>query len=168
MQQRSPIALLHRWYSLVREKRAPRQDFLRALLKTFDVDASTGFTQDDVDFVRYMAENFASFDYKTQEEVLTVTKALTSVLSTTGMQLVESLSPSHLLSQLHDDVMSTDQAGNGLEQLPMIRCSVIIGMVMLLKAHLKWLYGLSEECVSLQCNPLLWNSPSCIANVPSG
>jgi cohesin loading factor subunit SCC2 len=48
-----------------------------------------------------MAENFSSFDYKTQEEVFTVVKYLTSVLSTAGMQLVEVLSPSHLLSQLH-------------------------------------------------------------------
>lgn len=56
--------------------------------------------QDDVDFARYMAENFSSFGYKTQEEVFTVIKYLTSVLSTAGMQLVEVLSPSHLLSQL--------------------------------------------------------------------
>ena len=49
-----------------------------------------------------MAENFASFDYKTQEEVLTVLKYLTSVLSTTGSQIVEALAPSHLLSQLHE------------------------------------------------------------------
>ena len=53
--------------------------------------------------MRYMAENFASFDYKTQEEVLTVLKYLTSILSTTGSQIVEALSPSHLLAQLHDN-----------------------------------------------------------------
>lgn len=53
-----------------------------------------------------MAENFAAFDYKTQEEVLTVLKYLTSVLSTSGMQLVEILSPAHLLKQLHEPVQS--------------------------------------------------------------
>lgn len=53
-----------------------------------------------MDFTRYMAENFATFDYKTQEEVFTVIKHLTSILSTAGMQLVEILSPSNLLSQL--------------------------------------------------------------------
>ena len=56
-----------------------------------------------------MAENFASFDYKTQEEVLTVLKYLTSVLSTVGSQLVEALSPSHLLRQLQDLAPSTEQ-----------------------------------------------------------
>jgi cohesin loading factor subunit SCC2 len=47
-----------------------------------------------------MAENFSALDYKTQEEVHTVIQHLTSVLSTAGMQLVEFLSPSHLLAQL--------------------------------------------------------------------
>ena len=57
--------------------------------------------QDDVNYTRYMAENFATFDYKTQEEVFTIIKSLTSVLSTTGMQLLEIISPSHLLTTLH-------------------------------------------------------------------
>jgi cohesin loading factor subunit SCC2 len=47
-----------------------------------------------------MAENFSAFDYKAQEEVLTILKHLTSVLSTAGMQLLAVLSPSHLLTQL--------------------------------------------------------------------
>lgn len=33
-----PSALLQRWYGLAREKRATRQDFLRALVKVFDVE----------------------------------------------------------------------------------------------------------------------------------
>lgn len=49
-----------------------------------------------------MAENFATLDYKTQEETLTVIKHLTSILSTSGMQLIEVVSPSNLLAQLHE------------------------------------------------------------------
>ena len=49
-----------------------------------------------------MAENFATLDYKTHEEALTVIKHLTSILSTSGMQLVEVVSPSNLLVQLHE------------------------------------------------------------------
>lgn len=48
-----------------------------------------------------MSENFAAFEYKTQEEILTVIKFLTSVLSTTGMQMLEIVSPNHLMAQLH-------------------------------------------------------------------
>lgn len=117
--QPEPTALLQRWYSLVREKRAPRQDFLKALVKAFDIPTALKSSQvnilrisrlfilkhtiqDDVDFSRYMAENFATLDYKTQEEVLTVIKHLTSILSTSGMQLIEAVSPSNLLVQLHE------------------------------------------------------------------
>lgn len=62
-----------------------------------------------------MAENFASFDYKTQEEVLTVLKYLTSVLSTTGSQTVETLSPSHLLSQLHEGGSVCQEPSNDVD-----------------------------------------------------
>jgi len=53
-----------------------------------------------------MAENLAVLDYKTNEEVLTVIRHLTSVLSVSGMQLVEMISPSNLLKQLHDDPLA--------------------------------------------------------------
>lgn len=51
-------------------------------------------------YVRFVAENFSAFDYKTQEEVFTVIKHLTSVLSTAGTQLVDKVSPSNLREQL--------------------------------------------------------------------
>ncbi|KAI0088475.1 hypothetical protein BDY19DRAFT_165528 [Irpex rosettiformis] len=152
----APTALLHRWYTLVREKRPLRQDFLKSLTKVFDIEI-TKTSQDDVEFARYMAENFASFDYRTQEEVLTVLKYQTSVLSTTGMQLVEAVCPSHLLKQLHDESAMQGQEPPpevGFEiipeeefqrQLPMIRSSIIICIIMLLKTYLKALYGISEE-----------------------
>uniref|UniRef100_A0A0W0G0I9 Sister chromatid cohesion protein n=1 Tax=Moniliophthora roreri TaxID=221103 RepID=A0A0W0G0I9_MONRR len=98
----TPIAVLQRWYSLVREKRQPRQDFLKALVKVFQENSNYASFQDDVDFARYMAENFAAFDYKTLEEVLTVIKALTTTLSTTGTHILEVLSPSHLLATLRE------------------------------------------------------------------
>jgi len=37
---------------------------------------------------------------------------------------------------------------DSLDRLPLMRTSVIIAMVMLLKAHLKSLYSLSEMCVT--------------------
>lgn len=97
---RGGTALLHRWFALVREKRGPKLEFLRALVRAFEVGTSLTAAQEDVNFARYMAENFAAFDYKTQEEVLLVVKSLTTVLSTAGMQCVEALSPGHLLAQL--------------------------------------------------------------------
>jgi cohesin loading factor subunit SCC2 len=40
-----PTALLQRWYSLVREKRTSRQDFLKSLVKVFDLPISLHSTQ---------------------------------------------------------------------------------------------------------------------------
>ena len=127
-----------------------------------------------MDYCRYMAENFATFEYKTQEEVLTVIKFLTNILSTTGMQVLEILSPSHLLTHLHgpsrplpppqgtlsphdrqdDNAMDVVSASPEKIDRPeakqydrpaLMRTSVIVAMVMLLKVHLKALYSLSEE-----------------------
>ncbi|KAH8818805.1 sister chromatid cohesion C-terminus-domain-containing protein [Flagelloscypha sp. PMI_526] len=159
LQGTMPVALLGRWYALVREKRVSRQDFLRSLVKVFQENQEYKASQDDVDFIRYMAENFSSFEYKTQEEVFTVIKYLTSVLSTTGMQVVELVSPSHLMAQLHNSQEAAPMAVDGttpeqlLEKIPLFRTTIVIGIVMLLKAHLKVLYGLSEEkCTKFELN----------------
>ena len=107
-----------------------------------------------MDFTRYMAENFAALEYKTQEEVLTVIKHLTAILSTAGMHVLELISPSHLLAQLRSPTKSSLQVNaeqidypRTLDEskIPLMRTSVIITMVMLLKAYLKMLYSLSEE-----------------------
>jgi len=179
--QPTPIALLQRWYSHVREKRQTRQDFLKSLVKVFQESSSYESTQDDVNYTRYMAENFATFDYKTQEEVFTVIKSLTSVLSTTGMQLLEIISPSHLLTTLHEtsqpevivpvessttnhamDIVPTEVAASTKEydKVQLMRTSVIIAMVMLLKAHLKTLYSLSED----KCNKFAIGKKSAIGD----
>jgi len=181
--QPGPIALLQRWYSLVREKRPTRQDFLKALVKVFQGNPSNQISQNDVDFTRYMAENFASFDYKTQEEVITVIKYLTTVLSTTGTQLLETISPSHLLAQLHsisqpipiaqapdgdgmDVALDKNANPNGSdlqEKIALMRSSVVIAMVMLLKLHLKTQYSLSED----KCNKFVLGKKSAIGDKPA-
>ncbi|KAH7925870.1 hypothetical protein BV22DRAFT_1088167 [Leucogyrophana mollusca] len=195
--QPDPIALLQRWHSLVREKRGPRMDFLKSLVRVFDIGSSMKSSQDDVDFARYMTENFSAFDYRTQEEVIVVIKHLTSVLSTTGMQLIEMISPSHLLAQLHDSpallpmsqqidapppAASTTQGKHhtsflstwralqpclGATARPLdiavMRSSVVIGMIMLLKTHLKVLYGLSEE----KCSKFVSGKKSAIGDKPA-
>ncbi|KAL1743690.1 sister chromatid cohesion C-terminus-domain-containing protein [Schizophyllum fasciatum] len=164
--QPTPTALFQRWYSLVREKRAPRQDFLRALVKVFPDGSTLTAAQDDVEFARYMAENFSALDYKSQEEVLMVIKALTNVLATTGIQVLEGLSPSHLLSHMRPaDAMDVDADAfepgvPTADCLPQRRLSVIIAMVMLLKAYLKSLYGLSED----KCSKFVFGKKSAIGD----
>jgi len=153
-------------------------------VKIFQENQSYESTQDDVNYTRYMAENFAAFDYKTLEEVLTVIKYLTNVLSTTGMQLLEIVSPSHLLTHLHGVSQSQPQTENPQEasvvgpagdapqgtldgkecnRVATMRTSVIIALVMLLKAHLKTLYSLSEE----KCNKFIIGKKSALGDKPA-
>ncbi|KAL5482593.1 SCC2 [Sanghuangporus weigelae] len=178
--QLGPVALLGRWYALVREKRATRQEFLRSILKVFEL-RDVGKTDDDtVQFSRYMAENFASFDYRTQEEVLTVLKTLTRELAETGAQLVERIAPGNLLAQLRsqDREIGDDQAqiaeSSSLlrpdlaslpvgEQIFSARSTCIVGMIMLLKSYLKSTYGLSEE----KCQKFVLGKKSAIGDRPA-
>lgn len=112
--------------------------------KVFDMQEMT--TQQDIYFARYMADNLACFEYKVQEDVLTVAKHLTSVLSTSGAQLIETVSPAHLLAQLHgDEGVNQERVVVSEGMLPSMQVSVIISVVMLLKAYLKSTYGISEE-----------------------
>ncbi|KAL5519986.1 hypothetical protein ACEPAG_1646 [Sanghuangporus baumii] len=178
--QLGPVALLGRWYALVREKRATRQEFLRSILKVFEL-RDVGKTDDDtVHFTRYMAENFASFDYRTQEEVLTVLKTLTRELAETGAQLVERIAPGNLLAQLRsqDREIGDDQAqmaeSSSLlrpdlaslpveEQISSARSTCIVGMIMLLKSYLKSTYGLSED----KCQKFVLGKKSAIGDRPA-
>ncbi|KAI0078215.1 ARM repeat-containing protein [Panus rudis PR-1116 ss-1] len=166
----APMALLQRWYSLVREKRTQRQDFLKALVKVFDVELNKT-TESDVNFARYMAENFATFEYKTQEEVLTVIKYLTAVLSTSGAQLAEVFSPSPL-AQLRDVSAEEGQtteyatAFNALDddtKMTYARSSIVVAVIMILKAYLKTLYGLSED----KCSKFVLGKKSAVGDRPA-
>ncbi|KLO06964.1 hypothetical protein SCHPADRAFT_1002012 [Schizopora paradoxa] len=172
----NPNALLNRWYALVREKRANRQEYLKAIVKVFDVDDVAKTSQDDVDFVRYMVENVASLDYRTQEEVLTVIKYVTSVLSTTGMQLSETIAPAYLLNQLRGSQSTMEQPDTLAsprrqdlssrpfeQQLAVVRSSVVIGLLMLMKAYLKTMYGLSEE----KCSKFVVGKKSNVGDRPA-
>lgn len=119
-------------------------------------------------------------------------KYLTAVLSTTGMQIVEQLSPSHLLAQLHgtengqtpmngevsylndiswslaDICLSKPalQAQFDMKHLPLLCSSVIVAIIMLLKSHLKSVYGISEECVIASFR--LYHSNIVAGRAPSG
>ncbi|CAE6449430.1 unnamed protein product [Rhizoctonia solani] len=146
----NPTALLHRWYSLVREKRQTKLDFLKSFLRVFDVDVAVlACTQDHLDLVRYIAENISAFDYKTQEEILTVIRHLTHVLSVVGMHIVEILHQERRQKEtaMEVDHQPTDVSANS-DSLSRARVVTIISIVLVLKVHLKHLYGITEDKAS--------------------
>ncbi|KAG9095820.1 Sister chromatid cohesion protein 2 [Ceratobasidium sp. UAMH 11750] len=148
-----PTALLHRWYSLVREKRQPKLDFLKSFLRAFDVDVAVlSCSQEHLDLVRYIAENVSAFDYKTQEEILTVIRHLTHVLSVAGMHIVEILSQEQRKREESGTAMEVDGAATATpapsDGLARARVATTISIILVLKSHLKHLYGITEEKAS--------------------
>ncbi|KAK0533447.1 Sister chromatid cohesion protein 2 [Tilletia horrida] len=82
-----PTAALQQWYSLVAEKRQTKLDFLKALVKAFDIGRlEAACTREDVAFARFLADNLALFEYSTNEEVMTIVGELRAILSVAGMQ----------------------------------------------------------------------------------
>ncbi|KAF8889236.1 hypothetical protein CPB85DRAFT_1441418 [Mucidula mucida] len=162
--QGTPIALLQQWYSLIRDKRPARQEYLKALLKVFQECSSAQCSQQDVNFSRFLSDNLSAFDYKTQEEVFIVIKAITSFLSTTGTLVLETVSPSHLLSHIKPtDAMDVDEPKPEVplaERLPTMRTTIVVGIAMLLKSYLKQLYSLSED----KCNKFVIGKKSAVGD----
>lgn len=107
------MALLERWYGLVREKRIWKQDFLKQMCRAFDFDpsqpdispvssaifsmnlqpflAKMAGQQDMVQLHVFIADNLALFDYKTMEEVFQVLQQLKQLLSVAGQQVLYNL-----------------------------------------------------------------------------
>ncbi|SAM85354.1 related to proline-rich protein required for meiotic chromosome condensation and synapsis [Ustilago bromivora] len=94
-----PTAVLGAWYSLLRDRRATRLDFLKQIVKALDVNtAASECDMQEVLFTRFMADNLATLDYKTMEELFIVIGELRSILAVSGMQVLYMIQP-HLPKQ---------------------------------------------------------------------
>ncbi|PWN49132.1 hypothetical protein IE53DRAFT_318176 [Violaceomyces palustris] len=84
-----PTAKLHAWYTLLRDKRQSRLDFVKTIVKALDVNtAASECSQESILFARYIADNLATLDYKTLEELFVVIGDLRSILAVSGMQVL--------------------------------------------------------------------------------
>ncbi|WVQ82810.1 hypothetical protein IAT38_004942 [Cryptococcus sp. DSM 104549] len=148
--QRGGLALLSSWYGLLSEKRAWRHDFLKALCRAFDQDLDS---QVDVGFVLYLAENLATFDYKLQEEPMTVVQALSRVVSTCS-HLASLMEEATLAGEPQEQLngRTVDLSKTSGEKMPVERlvdASIVVGLALLVKNHLVALYHLQEDkCAS--------------------
>lgn len=201
-----PNALLHPWYSLLRDRRQTRLNFVKAMVKLLDIDTSSNqCSERTVLLSRFVADNLATLDYKTLEEVLVVVTDIKYIVSITGAQVkhfaeefvaavecgnddsMEWEAPSLrrdqdmniLISVKHGitDVATSEtqreleeaRAAAGAEgedkmhpddlcadvpprtHADTARMSVATGTALLLRSHLKQLYGLSENrCAKFQ------------------
>ncbi|WVR03096.1 hypothetical protein IAU60_000086 [Kwoniella sp. DSM 27419] len=146
---RNGDALLSSWYTLLSEKRVWRHDFLKALCRTFDSDASDA----EPGFVLYLAENLATLDYKLQEEPMTVVWCLSKIISTCT-PLVAMLEDGQIQGNEGDPIQGKlvsvgNAGGTTIEVEKLVDASVIVGLSVMLKNHLVALYHLPEDkCAS--------------------
>jgi cohesin loading factor subunit SCC2 len=103
----APTALLRHWYTLVRDKRNTRLDFLKAITRGLDVNTASGkCTELHVTFARYIADNLAVLEYKTLEEVFVVLAQLRTMLGVTGMMVLQ-----YVEDELAADAGDSDDEG---------------------------------------------------------
>ncbi|GEM10950.1 cohesin loading factor subunit SCC2 [Rhodotorula toruloides] len=160
-----PESMLGRWYSLLhKEKRQVQLDYLRALSRAFEVDlGSKRFEQTDLSLARFLAESLSTLDYKRTEEPLVVISYLNSALAVSGLQvlhamemglkggagLVGAANKSGASGSPMKSVADTPNANNDVdEDTPpspdLARQSVISGLALLLRDHLKQVYGITD------------------------
>ncbi|SCZ88805.1 BZ3500_MvSof-1268-A1-R1_Chr10-4g03099 [Microbotryum saponariae] len=162
-----PVSHFGPWYGLLqKEKRVVQLDFLKTLTRALEVEPGASCSDDDVAFVRYVAEALSTLDYKRYEEPLSVIAHLNSALAVSGLQVL------HLLEAdldegagwLGDEAPSSvPEAGGDGEQLPatskgdrtspapspdLARQSVRCGIALLLRDHLKTLYSITDAKLS--------------------
>ncbi|CAI2165749.1 3087_t:CDS:10 [Funneliformis geosporum] len=120
-----PEALLNPMYSLLKEKRQRRNDFLISIVRTFDFDLiQYDDSMVDVGFCKFIAENLATIDYKSLEEVLHVIYCINRVLSVVAISILHSIQ--HNAKALNINVNVFDQ-NKFSQELILDNVQIIIG-----------------------------------------
>ncbi|KAJ9123080.1 hypothetical protein QFC22_001270 [Naganishia vaughanmartiniae] len=153
------IAVLDRWYSLVKEKRVWKQDFLKQMCRAFDFDGSQpDISTAAVQLQVFIADNLALLDYRNMEEVFQVLQQMKQLLSVSGQQVLYNLPKIEAEDEsvpIEEGVVAEEDTSlyQGDEAIPsedLRRAGLTIGVALLLRARLKKTYGLSEDkCITV-------------------
>jgi len=142
-------ALFETWYNTIREQRKTRMELLKSLVKAFDVDTSTGrCSEEDVHYARFVAENLATINYRTVEEVILVTSELQNIITMAGEQVqisVQEEIPVDGEEEQEEEDMDEEESKRAIV---IGRMSTIISIALLLRAHVRDQYGLSEDRIA--------------------
>jgi cohesin loading factor subunit SCC2 len=141
----SPAALLSHLYSLIRSNKQHRRALLRALLRYFE-----DYERNPLGLLLYLADNLAYLPYSTLEEPLFVVHHVDMTISVSGSNIFqafrEALGGSGAVpEEENDDIEHLSQRGCDMAQLAdSCRCSHACFLLLLLKQHLKRMYGLTD------------------------
>ncbi|KAI9005206.1 sister chromatid cohesion C-terminus-domain-containing protein [Gaertneriomyces semiglobifer] len=147
--------VLGKMYSVIQSKRQRRNEFLGGMVKMMDVDLKSDVSSAngrvrtvDIEFHRFLAENLALLEYKTQEEVLCVLFHALRVLSVTAETVRRHIERSLDSNGQSETTGAPDKADESNLPLPFItQASLSMSLLLLLKAHLQATYNLSSARV---------------------
>ncbi|ORX43435.1 hypothetical protein BCR36DRAFT_373938 [Piromyces finnis] len=138
-------ALLTPMFNIIRDKRNKRNEFLTNLVKACD-QREKSFNRY---YSRYIIENLATLEYKTQEEILLVIYRIQPILAEQGQSLLEYVD--YYKEKNYGYTKMQDKELKKLDEHT--KTAYISGLLQLLRNHLKWLYGLSElRCINFKPN----------------
>lgn len=143
-------------YSVLKDKKKAKFDFLGALVKPFAFDLKTSNPEDiDIDYLRYLAENIIMLDLCNTEEVLHVVYIMDRNFITLGADLlsyVRFLKKQGVVVPLNaDDEVATDKrADNNQDTLDhdlivASKLSVALCILLYVKKLLVELYDIPDE-----------------------
>ncbi|KAJ2576348.1 Sister chromatid cohesion protein 2 [Coemansia sp. RSA 1836] len=162
-----PVAFLQPLYSLLRTRRARRNDFLSLLVRIGDIDdgAGAGHSESwrtDVSFVRFVAENIAGLDFKFLDEVLHVNYQISAVIASTGSNLLHQFDADSQAKDTRQAAAEAPSDAAAHRDRRATEASVCVGILFVLREFLKAHYGIAEaKCAGY--NP---NDPSSARDKP--
>uniref|UniRef100_A0A8C1JGV1 Nipped-B protein n=1 Tax=Cyprinus carpio TaxID=7962 RepID=A0A8C1JGV1_CYPCA len=158
-QDETSAALCSHLYTMVRGNRQHRRAFLISLLNLFDDNSKS-----DVNMLLYIADNLACFPYQSQEEPLFIMHHVDITLSVSGSNLLQSFKEvwkkygseeedESSRGSSSDSDSSDDDVDKVMQRLPdnpeplldFANASQGILLLLMLKQHLKNLYGFSDS-----------------------
>ncbi|KAJ3017032.1 UNVERIFIED_CONTAM: Sister chromatid cohesion protein 2 [Siphonaria sp. JEL0065] len=129
-----PLALLSNMYAKIQVKRPRRNDFLMTLVRSFDADVSVSQDKDIIPFGRFVAENLATLNYKSLDEVLNIIYHICQVLSVSGETVLKSIEDWKSGANQNEKFLAATA-----------KTSILMGMLVKLKGFFQKLYDLSES-----------------------
>ncbi|KAI8615685.1 hypothetical protein BC830DRAFT_1168392 [Chytriomyces sp. MP71] len=128
------VAMLSNMYNKLQVKRQRRNDFLMTIVRSFDIDTDGVQDENAIRFGRFLAENLATLDYKSADEVMNIIYHICQVLSVSGETILKFADEWKAGSQTDEKLLFSAS-----------KSSVLLGMLVLLKTYLQKMFDLSES-----------------------
>lgn len=140
-------------YSVLKDKKRPRFDFLSALVKPFAFDLKSSNPEDiDINYLKYLADNTITLDLCTTEEVLHIVYIMDRTLMTLGADLlsyVHFLKKQGIVSSVNGDELVDEQEELDRDFVVASKISIALCIILYVKNLLVELYDIPDEYVYL-------------------